>query len=258
MMNDAMTNDSGIAGRFAGKYAVVTGGARGISYASAERMAVEGLAGVILADLNGEQAEQSASALDERYGCKAYGIKVDVAKPHSVEALFARTGELFPRLDILVNGAGACPTTPIEDLDADQWDWCMNINLRGAHLCVREAITTMKPQRSGAIVNIASLAARIGGIASSVSYAASKGGLLTATRSYAKLLGQYGIRVNAVCPGVINTAMTAGTGYTAAGIPLGRLGETDDVAGVIAFLASDDACYITGQGIDVNGGVYMN
>lgn len=216
MMNDAMTNDSGIAGRFAGRYAVVTGGARGISYVAAECMAAEGLDGVILADLNGEQAEQSATALAERYGCKAYGIKVDVAKPHSIEALFARTGELFPRLDILVNGAGVCPTTPIEDLDADQWDWCMNINLRGSHLCVREAIKTMKPQRSGAIVNIASLAARIGGIASSVSYAASKGGLLTATRSYAKLLGQYGIRVNAVCPGVINTAMTAGTGYTAA------------------------------------------
>ena len=95
-------------------------------------------------------------------------------------------------------------------------------------------------------------------IASSVSYAASKGGLLSATKSYAKVLGTYNINVNAVCPSVINTNMTANTNYSAAGIPLGRLGETDDVAKVIAFLASDASKYITGQGIDINGGSYMN
>lgn len=259
MMNDTITRpDDDVRSRFTGKYAVVTGGARGISFAAAERMASEGLAGVVLADLNGDQAKDSAEALRQRYGCEAHGIAVDVSKPESIEALFTQVSTLFPRLDILVNGAGVCPTTPLEDLDADKWDWCMNINLRGAHLCVREAIKPMKAQGSGAIVNIASLAARIGGIASSVSYAASKGGLMTATYSYAKLLGQYGIRVNAVCPGVIHTAMTAGTDYSAAGIPLGRLGETDDVAGVIAFLASDEARYITGQGIDVNGGTYTH
>ena len=133
----------------------------------------------------------------------------------------------------------------------------MNINLRGAHLCVREAVKTMKEQRYGKIINISSLAARIGGIASSVSYAASKGGLLAATKSYAKLLGPYGINVNAVCPGVVHTAMTAQTAYTADQIPLGRLGGTSDIAGVIAFLASDDAAYITGASLDVNGGQFM-
>ena len=164
----------------------------------------------------------------------------------------------MPTFHILVNGAGVCPTTPIEDLDADKWDWCMNINLRGAHLCMREAIKTMKKQKYGKIVNISSVAARIGGIASSVSYAASKGGLLSATKSYAKVLGEYNINVNAVCPSVIKTNMTANTNYSAAGIPLGRLGETEDVAEVIVFLASDASKYITGQGIDINGGSYMN
>lgn len=133
----------------------------------------------------------------------------------------------------------------------------MNINLPGAHLCVREAVKTMKEQRYGKIINISSLAARIGGIASSVSYAASKGGLLAATKSYAKLLGTYGINVNAVCPGVVHTAMTAQTAYTADQIPLSRLGGTSDIAGVVAFLASDDAAYITGASLDVNGGQFM-
>ena len=116
----------------------------------------------------------------------------------------------------------------------------------------------MKKQKYGKIINISSVAARIGGIASSVSYAASKGGLLSATKSYAKVLGTYNINVNAVWPSVINTNMRANTNYSAAGIPLGRLGETDDVAKVIAFLASDASKYITGQGIDINGGSYMN
>ena len=123
---------------------------------------------------------------------------------------------------------------------------------------MREAIKTMKKQKYGKIINISSVAARIGGIASSVSYAASKGGLLSATKSYAKVLGTYNINVNAVCPSVINTNMTANTNYSTVGIPLGRLGETEDVAEVIVFLASNASKYIAGQGIDINGGSYMN
>ena len=116
----------------------------------------------------------------------------------------------------------------------------------------------MKKQKYGKIVNISSVAARIGGIASSVSYAVSKGGLLSATKSYAKVLGEYNINVYAVCPSVIKTNMTANTNYSTVGIPLGRLGETEDVAEVIVFLASDASKYIAGQGIDINGGSYMN
>lgn len=243
---------------FAGKYAVITGGARGISYEAAKVLAYRGLSGVVLADLNIEQATKSANTLQQETGCQCYAFQVDVSHPESIEKLFMFAGEKMPTIDILINGAGVCPTTPIEDLDASQWDWCLNINLRGAHLCVREAIKFMKKQKYGKIINIASLAARIGGIASSVSYAASKGGLLAATKSYAKLLAQYGINVNAVCPGVINTDMTKDTDYSSVGIPLGRLGETEDVAKVIAFLASDDSQYMTGQGIDVNGGSYMS
>ena len=229
---------------FEGKYAIVTGGAGGISFESAKILAQKGLSGVVLADLNIEQATESAKKLEEETGCSCYPCQVDVSKPEDIEHLFEFALEKMPTFHILVNGAGVCPTTPIEDLDADKWDWCMNINLRGAHLCMREAIKTMKKQKYGKIVNISSVAARIGGIASSVSYAASKGGLLSATKSYAKVLGEYNINVN--------------TNYSAAGIPLGRLGETEDVAEVIVFLASDASKYITGQGIDINGGSYMN
>lgn len=243
---------------FEGKYAVVTGGAGGISYEAAKTLAKKGLAGVVLADLNIEQATKSAKKLEEETGCHCYPWKVDVSNPEDIEHLFEFALEKMSTVHILINGAGVCPTTPIEDLDADKWDWCMDINLRGAHLCVREVIKIMKKQKYGKIINISSVAARIGGIASSVSYAASKGGLLSATKSYAKVLGTYNINVNAVCPSVIKTNMTANTNYSAAGIPLGRLGETEDVAEVIVFLASDASKYITGQGIDINGGSYMN
>lgn len=173
---------------FEGKYAVVTGGAGGISYEAAKALAKKGLSGVVLADLNIEQATESAKKLEEGTGCHCYPCKVDVSNPEDIEHLFEFALEKMPTFHILVNGAGVCPTTPIEDLDADKWDWCMNINLRGAHLCMREAIKTMKKQKYGKIVNISSVAARIGGIASSVSYAASKGGLLSATKSYAKVM----------------------------------------------------------------------
>ena len=242
---------------FTGKYAIVTGGARGIGFAAAKVLAQRGLSGVILADMNLETAQKSAEELEAETGCQCYAYQVNVALPENIEALFRFAEETFPTLHILINSAGVCPVTPVEELDAEKWDWCMNINLRGAHLCVREAVKRMKEQKYGKIINISSLAARIGGIASSVSYAASKGGLLAATKSYAKLFGPYGINVNAVCPGVVNTAMTANTEYSASQIPLGRLGETSDIAGVIAFLASDDSQYITGAGIDVNGGQFM-
>ena len=146
---------------FEGKYAVVTGGAGGISYEAAKTLAKKGLAGVVLADLNIEQATKSAKKLKEETGCHCYPCKVDVSNPEDIEHLFEFALEKMPAVHILINGAGVCPTTPIEDLDADKWDWCMNINLRGAHLCVREVIKIMKKQKYGKIINISSVAARI-------------------------------------------------------------------------------------------------
>ena len=134
---------------FEGKYAVVTGGAGGISYEAAKALAKKGLSGVVLADLNIEQATESAKKLEEGTGCHCYPCKVDVSNPEDIEHLFEFALEKMPTFHILVNGAGVCPTTPIEDLDADKWDWCMNINLRGAHLCMREARKTMKKSSSG-------------------------------------------------------------------------------------------------------------
>jgi 3-oxoacyl-[acyl-carrier protein] reductase len=243
---------------FEGKIAIVTGGAGGISKEAALCIAERGAASIVIADLNPEKAAAAAGDIQTRTGVRSVAIATDVSDPASIEALFAETTQTFGTLHSLINGAGVLPTTPLDDLDAEQWDWCMNINLRGAHLCCREAIRIMRAQKYGRIVNISSMAYRTGAISAAVSYAASKGGLSSATRTYAKLTAGDGITVNAVCPGVIATDMTRDQNYSAEGIPMGRLGEPRDIATVIAFLASDDSRYMTGCSLDVNGGVYMS
>lgn len=242
---------------FSGKYAVITGAAGGICKDTALCLAERGAAGIVIADLNEAMAADTAKEIEGKTGCRCLAFQTDVSRPEDIERLFAFAQERFGAVHILVNGAGVCPTTKLEELDAAKWDWCMNINLRGAHLCCREAIRIMKAQKYGRIVNIASMSIRVGGIAASVSYGASKGGLASATKTYARLTAADGITVNALCPGLIMTDMTKNNGYTAAGIPMGRLGEPRDVSTVIAFLASDDAAYMTGCTIDVNGGMYM-
>ncbi|TWH45525.1 SDR family NAD(P)-dependent oxidoreductase [Sporomusa sp. KB1] len=242
---------------FKGKYAVITGAAGGICKDTALCLAERGAAGIMIADLNYEKALATAQEIEDATGSRCLAFATDVSKPADIAALFAFTMEKFGAVHILVNGAGVCPTTKLEDLDAEKWDWCMNINLRGAHLCCREAIRIMKEQKYGRIVNIASMSYRVGGIAASVSYGASKGGLASATKTYAKLTAQDGITINAICPGLIMTDMTRNNGYSADGIPMGRLGEPRDVSTVIAFLASDDSRYMTGCTLDVNGGMYM-
>jgi len=242
---------------FEGRYAVVTGAAQGICMDTALCLAERGAAGVMIADMNYEKAVESAKEIEAATGSRCLAFKTDVSKPEDIEGLFAYTMKEFGAVHILVNGAGVLPTTKLEDLDAEKWDWCMNINLRGAHLCCREAIRIMREQKYGRIVNISSMAYRVGGIAASVSYGAAKGGLASATKTYAKLTAKDGITVNAICPGLILTDMTRNQGYTADGIPMGRLGEPRDVSKVIAFLASDDSAYMTGCTLDVNGGMYM-
>ena len=243
--------------RFTDKYAVITGAAKGISKASTLLMAQQGLKGAIIADMNEEMAKKTACEIYEKTGCICHAFKVDVSKPKDIEALFSFARETLPAVDILVNGAGIFPHISIEDLDAEKWDHCMNINLRGTHLCSREAVTMMKAQQYGRIINIASLAARIGG--TTAVYSATKGGVIALTKSYAYQLGKYNITANCICPGIIHTDMTADRSWDSMipQTPLGRLGEVGDVADLIAFLASDEAKYITGTSIDINGGYYM-
>lgn len=243
---------------FTGKRIVVTGGADGISKAAARIMAERGASSIMIADLNYELAAETAAELGQTTGADVRAFKVNVADPTSIEDLFQEVDAAFGGLDVLINGAGVMRTSTIEDSTADVWDFTMDINLRGTFLCAREAFLRMKGQGYGRIVNVASIAARIGGIASGVEYAASKGGVTAATKSLAKLGAPHGITCNSIAPSVIRTRMTEGTEYSTAGIPLGRLGEVEDVAYPIVFLASDEAAYITGTTLDVNGGSYMN
>lgn len=240
--------------QFDGKYAVITGGGSGISRETAQVLAERGAKGIILADMNLVNATQAAQEISATTGCECLPFQIDVSKPEAIEALFAFAGEKFGTVHILVNGAGICPYLTVEEIDAAIWDVTMNINLRGSYLCAREAFKFMKPQRYGKIVNVASIAARIGGIASGINYVASKGGVVSMTYSLAKVGAAFNINANGVAPGVIETPLTAAHSY-----PPGTIvGQPHDIANVIAFLASDDAKHIQGCTIDVNGGAYMH
>jgi 3-oxoacyl-[acyl-carrier protein] reductase len=239
--------------------ALVTGAGGGIGAATARNLAVEGAAGVVLADIAGEKAEEQAAAIEEETGCRCIGIKTDVSSPESISALFDKVKNEFGKLDILVNCAGICPVDPIEEITPEKWDRTMNINLRSAFLCSKEALIIMKQQKSGAIISVTSISGRIGGIATGVDYCTSKGGMIAMTKTFAKAAGPYNVRVNAVAPGFINTDMAKQfSHFKPETVPLRRIGEPEDVADVILFLASRRSRYITGCTLDITGGVYMS
>ena len=239
---------------FAEKYAVITGGGSGISRETGLVLAERGAKGLILADLNADNAKAAAEDIAMATGCRCLPFAANVANPADIEALFAFAGDRFGRVDILVNGAGICPYISMEDIDAAVWDKTLDINLRGSYLCAREAFRYMKAQQYGKIVNVASIAARIGGIASGINYVASKGGVVSMTYALAKIGMSDHINVNGVAPGVIETPLTQSNDYAPGTI----IGQPRDVATVIAFLASDDAKHINGCTLDVNGGLYMH
>jgi len=240
--------------QFSGKYVVITGAGSGISRETAVVFAERGAKGIIIADINLEGATNAAQEISTVVGFNCIPFKVDVSSPTSIEALFAFADEKFSRVDILVNGAGIISRTPMEKLDAAAWDKTLNINLRGTYLCAREAFKFMKEQKYGKIVNIASLVGRIGATMSAVDYVASKGGVISLTYGLARLGAPYNINVNGVAPGVINTPMTKDSSYP----PSTKIGQSRDVANLIAFLASDDSKHINGCTIDINGGKYMH
>jgi 3-oxoacyl-[acyl-carrier protein] reductase len=242
---------------FEGKIAIVTGAARGILKDAAIVLAERGAAGIVIADLLYDVATETASEIEKTYGTRTLAFKTDVSKPEDIENLFAFTMKEFGAVHILVNGAGVCPTSTVQETDAAKWYWVMGINLRSAHLAIREALPIMRKQKYGRIVNVASMSMRIGAIAASAAYAASKGGLAAVSKTYAKQAAKDNITVNSVAPGLIITEMTKNNNYTTAGIPMDRLGTPRDISTVISFLASDDSSYITGCTIDINGGTFM-
>jgi 3-oxoacyl-[acyl-carrier protein] reductase len=237
--------------------ALVTGAGGGIGRATAVRLAAEGAA-VVAGDLSGYapvvEAVQTA-------GGRAAGVDLDVTKAASARAAVEAAIAQFGGLHILVNNAGVDQRGQLEELSEDDWDRVLAVNLKGPFLCSRAAAPHLGG--GGAIVNVASLAGRSSSPLQGCPYTASKAGLLGLTRHLARELGPRRIRVNAVCPGPIMTDMLTRSSSTeqiaqlAAQIPIGRAGTPDDVAGVIAFLASEDAAYITGASLDANGGIFM-
>ena len=187
----------------------------------------------------------------------------DVANESEVKQLFTQTLEHYGRLDVVVNTAAICRNIGILDITVDDWDSIVAVNLRGTFLVGREAFRVMKEQRSGRIIFFASAAAKIGGLAAGAHYSASKAGVICFTKSLALQAAPYKINVNAVCPGPIRTAMTVAWGDKVnrefvEKIPWKEYGEPEDVAAAVLFLASDGARYITGEILDVNGGLVMD
>jgi 3-oxoacyl-[acyl-carrier protein] reductase len=241
------------------KVAIVTGGGQGIGRAIVLDLAEIGV-DVVVADINIDAAE-SAAAEAAAAGIDALAIQVNVADSKNVEAMIEKTVEKYGRIDHLVNNAGITRDALMMRMGDDAWQAVIDINLTGTYLCSKAVIRTMMKQRSGRIVNISSVVGAMGN-AGQTNYAASKAGVIGLTKSLAREVASRGINVNAVAPGFIQTAMTDGLPEKARDelvtlIPNGRLGLPEDVSAAVKFLLSDDASYITGQVLHVNGGMYM-
>ena len=239
--------------------AIVTGSARGIGLEIGRWLAKAG-ASVALADLKADQVRQATDQLRDA-GYEAISVTADVSDEAQVRAMSQQTLERWGRIDILVNNAGICPLTPVEEITVAEWDMVLGVNLKGAFLCSKAVIPTMREQRSGKIINIASSAGQMGGLAVGLHYSTSKAGVLGLTKSLARILAP-DIQVNAVSPGTTESEMTSGWNQSTIDgiikqIPAGRLGRPADVAATVLFLASGEAGFITGQTLSVNGGLLM-
>jgi 3-oxoacyl-[acyl-carrier protein] reductase len=246
-------------GLFDGKIALVTGAARGIGQAIATGLAAEG-ADVALADVQADWLADTAAAVEAK-GRRAARIAVDVRDAAAVQAAVDGVVKTLGSLDILVNNAGITRDTLLLRMSEADWDEVIAVNLRGTFLFTKAAAKYMLKKRAGAIVNIASIIGLIGN-AGQANYAASKAGVIALTKSAAKELAPRGIRVNAVAPGFIQTRMTDALSEDVrqkmlANIPLGRLGSPEDVARVVLFLAGDHAAYVTGEVVNISGGMVM-
>jgi len=245
-----------------GKIAIVTGAGRGIGRAIALALANSG-ADVVVNDINRISAQAVAAEIDA-LGRRSLVSVADVTDENQVEAAVTETLRSFGRIDILVNNAGIVQTGPLTGISTEAWDRTMAVNLKGVFLYCKTVFPIMMAQRTGKIVNIASVAGkRGGGLLGNACYAASKGGVIAFTKGIAREGGPYGINVNAITPALTDTDMTGElTGEQRESIlqamPLGRAGRPEDIAAAVCFLASDNAAFITGEIMDVDGGLMMD
>ncbi len=246
--------------RLTDKVAIVTGAARGLGRGLAERLAAEG-ATVVVTDVNEAGAKQAADEI----GGSCVGLGCDVSDYDSVEAMVAQVKDRFGRIDVLVNNAGWDKAAPFLELERDLWPKIIGINLYGVLNTSRAVLPIMAEQGSGSVVNISSDAGRVGSSGEAV-YSAAKGGVIAFTKSTARELARKQVRVNCVCPGPSDTQLFAEFAGDNQGlrdaltkaIPLRRLGQPGDVAGAVAYFASDDSLYVTGQTLSISGGLTMS
>jgi len=239
--------------------ALITGASRGIGLACAQTLAKAGVR-IVLTARNRELLEQAATGIREQGG-EAHVVELDMSAGDSIKSVLTGAAKEFGRIDILVNNAAITRDGIAMRMKKQDWDTVIDTNLSGAFLACQAVLPSMMKERWGRIVNISSVVARSGN-AGQANYSASKAGLIGLTKSLAQEMGSRGITVNAVAPGFIETDMTAGLSdelktKVLANIPLGRFGAVEDVAAAVEFLCGDRASYITGQVIDVNGGMYM-
>jgi len=238
--------------------AIVTGAAQGMGFAIAERLLSEN-ARVVLADLNSAALDRAVGELAE-WRDVAEPMQVDVTRAVDVTAMVDRARARFGSVDILVNNAGVLRSTALDQISEDEWDLVVNANLKAGFLCAQAVAPDMKTRRYGKIVNMASMAGRATSTLGGAHYTAAKAGVLGLTRHLARELAPYRINVNAVSPGIVDTPMVAAAlppeerQKLAASIPFERLAAPAEVASLVAFLASDEAAYITGASVDIHGG----
>jgi 3-oxoacyl-[acyl-carrier protein] reductase len=246
--------------RLKDKVAIITGSAQGIGYTTAELFLSEG-ANVVIVDVNAELTAKSAATLSQGDAARTLGLSCDVTKLDQCEAVVKATVEKFGKIDILVNNAGITKDNLLMRMSETDWDLVMNVNLKGAFNFIKACIRPMMKAHYGRIVNIASVIGQEGN-AGQANYSASKGGLISLTKSVAREFASRSITANAVAPGFIKTRMTEVIPEEMKAkliekILLGRMGEPADVARAVMFLSSDEAAYITGHCLNVNGGGYM-